>query len=209
MPSIALPKCLQSQRVVVVDVETTGFRNDDRVIEVGLMWIEDCEIIVAHSKLFNPGCRLSQEIIDLTGITQEEVDSAEPFHVFADFLIDTMEGPSVVVAYNSPFDFRFLRKEVEWCGKELLISDSVIDPLPWVRNEDRGKKCSLAEAAKRRSVTINNVHRALADCYVTVRLMNTLKMPDTLMRALEEQHASQSTRSCARRPRSSPRRFCG
>jgi ATP-dependent DNA helicase DinG len=190
MKTIEIPKCLRGQRVVVVDVETTGFRRDDRVIEVGLMWIEDGEIVMALSKLFNPECRLDAEIVGITGITQAEVDAAEPFHVFADCLIDTMADPSVVVAYNSSFDFRFLRKEVEWCGKQLEISESVIDPLPWVRSEDRGKgKHTLAEAAKRRNVKINNVHRALADCYLTVRLMNTLKMPDTLMQALEQQHA--------------------
>lgn len=188
MKKVALPRCLQEQRLVVVDVETTGFKREDRVIELGLLWIESGEVVMDLTKLCNPGMELPQEIVDLTGITQEEVDGAEPFSTVADFLIDTLEGPSVVVAYNSSFDFRFLRKEVEWCGKELVISDSVLDPLPWVRNEDRGKKCSLSVAAERRGVKSNGAHRALVDCYMTLGVMNALKMPDTLMEALEFQH---------------------
>jgi len=189
MKRVHLPPCLKTERVVVVDVETTGFKNSDRVIELGLIWIEDEEVIMDLSKLCNPGIVLPDEIVELTGITQEEVEEADDFEVIADFLIDVMQGPSTVVAYNSKFDFRFLRKEVQWCGKELDISDSVIDPLPWVRNEDRGKKCSLSIACKRRGVRVKDAHRALADCYMTVGLMETLRMPPTLMEALEFQHS--------------------
>ena len=198
---VKLPKCLQSQRVVVVDVETTGFKKEDRITEVGLIWIEAGKLIMDLTKLCNPECELEQEIVDLTGITQEQVDAAEPFSVISDFLIDVMGYPSTVVAYNGSFDFRFLRKEVEWCGKELSISDSIIDPLPWVRNEDKGKKCSLTEAAKRRGVNVAGAHRALVDCYMTVGVMNTLKMPDTLMEALEFQHSLGSGLSKQRRRR--------
>jgi DNA polymerase-3 subunit alpha (Gram-positive type) len=184
MNTISLPKCLNKGRVVVVDVETTGFKPEDRVIEVGVLWIEDCEVVMDFSKFCNPGVRLPDEITKLTGITQEQVDHAEPFSVIADMLIDVMGHPSTVVAYNSSFDFRFLRKEVEWCGKELKISSNSIDPLPWVRNEDRGKKCSLTEVAKRRGVDIMGAHRALDDCYTTVGVLSTIRIPDTLENAL-------------------------
>ena len=186
--SVRLPKCLRDRRVIIVDVETTGFKaSADRVIEVGLLWIESGEEVMGLSKLCNPGLDLPADIVKLTGITQEEVNEASPFSVIADFLIDTLESPSVVIAYNSRFDFGFLRAEVSRCGKKLNISDLVIDPLPWVRSEDKGMKCGLSVAAQRRGVKVKDAHRALSDCHMTVGVLNTVRMPSSLDEALDYQ----------------------
>lgn len=186
--NIDLPEILRDEeRVVVVDVETTGFSpTKNRVIEVGLMWIERGVVISELAALCNPGCELPDEIIDLTGITQDEVDGADPFEAICDFVIDTMAEPSVVVAYNKKFDFRFLKEEVSRCGKQLNIGPA-IDPLLWVRQEDKGQKCGLSVVAERRGVVIEGAHRALTDCYTTVGVMNTVKFPVSLRQALQMQ----------------------
>jgi len=184
---VPLPPFLQRERVIVVDVETTGFSaQQDRIIEVGLIWIERGEIVLDMSQLCNPGCEIPEVITNLTHITQDDVDRAEPFSVVSDFLMDVLPSPSVVIAYNAKFDFGFLREELSRDGKKAQIGNR-IDPLPWVRTEDRGKKCGLSETASRRGVPVKNAHRALADCYMTLGVLSTLRMPDTLEDALKHQ----------------------
>lgn len=187
MNSVALPACLCDQRVIVFDVETTGFdAHKNRVIELGLVWLESGEVVLEFSKLFNPGCSLPDAITKLTGIRQEQVDGAEPFSVVADFLTDVMAKPSILVAYNSPFDIGFVTQEMRRCKKELALGD-VLDPLPWVRQCDKGKKCSLTEAAARRGISANGAHRALADCHTTLQVMATLDLPAVLDDVLTRQ----------------------
>ena len=187
MKVLDLPEFLRESRVAVVDVETTGFRGEDRVIEVGLIWIEACEVIMEVSRLCDPGFPLPAEIARLTGIKQADMKGAGQFSDIADFLIDVLAAPTIVVAYNHAFDFRFLQKEVEWCDKHLKISEDWIDPLPWVRREDAGKKCSLTVVAARRGVKIQDAHSALGDCYTTVGVMNTVKFPQDTREALKKQ----------------------
>lgn len=185
---IDVPKCLANERVVILDTETTGFdRVKNRVIEFGAIWIDQGKLVTDYSKVLNPECELPQNIIDLTGIQQCEVDQAEPFSSIAEFVVDLIEYPSVVVAYNSSFDLSFLRHEIERAGLKTPRIGHVIDPLKWVRHADQGMKCSLSAAAERRGITVEGAHRALADCYMTVAVMNTLTMPESLLDVIETQ----------------------
>lgn len=193
---IEMPECLGEARVVIVDVETTGFSpKDDRVIELGAIWIEQSEMIMDFSRLLNPDRQLEDVIVDLTGITQHDVDRAKPFSSIADFVTDLLEDPSVLVAYNSSFDLGFLTQELFRCGKEVPQLGPVLDPLKWVRNEDRGLKCNLGEAAARRGIKVQGAHRALDDCYLTVAVLNKLRMPKTLEIVLRVQKELKSSKS--------------
>lgn len=185
---IQVPECLSQERVVILDVETTGFdRKKDRVIELGLLWIEESQLVMQVARTINPGRGIPEEITALTGITQEEVDQSPAFGNIAGFVVDMIEDPSVVVAYNSSFDLSFLRHEIGRVNLSAPKIGPILDPLKWVRHEDKGKKCSLGLAAKRRGISSKGAHRALVDCYMTLAIMNTLKMPETLGRALKAQ----------------------
>lgn len=197
---IELPECLKRERVVILDVETTGFNpKEDRIIEFAAIWIEQSKVVMDFSRLLNPACLLDDVIIDLTGITQREVNSAKPFLSIANFVLDLLEDPSVLVAYNSSFDLNFLRQEILRCEKEMSQTGPVIDPLKWVRNEDRGMKCNLGEAAARRGINVQGAHRALADCYLTAGVLGKLRMPKTLEAALKVQKALSIGKNMRRR----------
>jgi DNA polymerase-3 subunit epsilon len=185
---VELPKCISNKRVVILDTETTGFdRVNNRIIEFGAIWIEQNRLIMDFDQVLNPSCELPAGIVNITGITQQEVDQGPQFSSIAGFIVDLIEHPSIVIAYNSPFDMSFLRHEIERAGLKVPRIGPVIDPLRWVRHEDQGMKCSLGMAAERRGITAEGAHRALADCYITLGVLNTLHMPETLSEALELQ----------------------
>lgn len=184
---MSYPDWVLNGRMVVFDVETTGFDpSKDRVIEVGLIWIEDGEKVMDFSTLLDPGVEVSSLITEITGIHQKDLVGQPQFSMIRDFIADLFVPPCVLVAYNSLFDIRFLKLESELCGKDLYVPESVVDPLKWVRSEDVGS-CKLAAAAGRRGIKPSRSHRALSDCHTTLELLGKIALPSSLGDTLEKQ----------------------
>ena len=56
----------------VVDVETTGLDpKKDKITEIGAIRVEKGEIADSFHKLVNPGRKLEERIVSLTGLTDE------------------------------------------------------------------------------------------------------------------------------------------
>ena len=107
------------------DTETSGITpTTSRIIEIGAVRFTKDGIISKWSKLFDPDQILSPFIINLTHITQEMVDAADPInkHIrgFLSFL-----GSSIIVAHNAQFDLNFLNAECENCGLPLTKNQAV------------------------------------------------------------------------------------
>lgn len=94
---------------VVIDLETTGLSaNQDKIIEVGAIKFHGEHKVDTFEALVNPGRQLTDFVKRLTGITQNEVDSADPFSAIAGPLTEFV-GNSPVVGHNLSFDLDFLR----------------------------------------------------------------------------------------------------
>ena len=51
------------QKIAFIDVETTGLRaNYDRIIEIGIVRVEDNQIVKTYQSLINPETYLPKEI---------------------------------------------------------------------------------------------------------------------------------------------------
>ena len=62
---------------VVVDLETTGLDpKTDKIIEIGALKIRNGEITDSFSRLVNPGRKLEERIVEITGITDKELENA-------------------------------------------------------------------------------------------------------------------------------------
>ena len=107
------------------DTETSGITpTTSRIIEIGAVRFTKDGIISKWSKLFDPDQILSPFIINLTHITQEMVDAADPINShIRDFL--TFLGSSIIVAHNAQFDLNFLNAECENCGLPLTKNQAV------------------------------------------------------------------------------------
>lgn len=95
---------------ISIDLETTGLNpKQDRIIEIGALKVVDGKTVDTFSALVNPGCRLEERIVALTGIRDEELETApyieEVFPKLEEFLEDLpLLGHSIL------FDYSFLKK---------------------------------------------------------------------------------------------------
>ena len=118
----------QFDRIVVFDTETTGLDyRRDRIIEIGAVSLED-GVETGGMDLFirlPEGRRLDPFIVNLTGITEERLETEgvgdeEAARAFAD-LLEGAERP-LIVAYNAQFDLNFLYGLLQpWGLAEALI----------------------------------------------------------------------------------------
>ncbi len=100
---------------VVVDVETTGFGSQDRIVEIAAITLDPLswEIVDEYDTLINP-----QRDVGPTGVHGITASMVEAAPTFADILADIarrLQG-MVLVAHNLPFDARMLRYEFARCG---------------------------------------------------------------------------------------------
>jgi DNA polymerase-3 subunit epsilon len=99
-------------KLAFVDIETTGMRSAyDRIIEIGILRVEDNKLVKTFQSLINPQTYLPREITGLTGIRAEDLENAPTFRSIKDEILETLEG-CTFVAHNVRFDYAFLKHEL-------------------------------------------------------------------------------------------------
>jgi DNA polymerase-3 subunit epsilon len=94
-----------------VDIETTGTSSSsDRIIEIGILRVENNTLVKSFQSLINPQSYLPREITMLTGITQQDIENAPTFRSIKDEILDTLKD-CTFVAHNVRFDYAFLKHE--------------------------------------------------------------------------------------------------
>ncbi len=132
--AIPLSTPIEDVTFIIFDTETTGFNigTEDRLMEIGAVPVKGLEVLEAdifHTYV-NPKRQISQEIIELTAITQEKVEKApEAFQAIEDFFqyIKMREGVSLVGHYVS-FDSLVFTNEIKR-AKVTLKGMQTIDTL--------------------------------------------------------------------------------
>ena len=104
------------QEYVAFDLETTGLSSSkDRIIEIGAVLMKNGKELERFQTFVDPERKLSQEIVDLTGITDDLLVGApkieEVLPKFLEFV-----GDRVLVAHNAKFDTGFVRSECKRLG---------------------------------------------------------------------------------------------
>src|SRR6185369_13572993 len=122
----SLIKTLRELPLVFVDTETTGASAQwgDRVIEVGVVRVENGVKVGEYQQLIDPRRRVGPGITALTGISQRMVDGQPTFKDQLPAAMSLLEG-AAVLGHNVRFDLSFLRKEFRWSGRE--ITDALGD----------------------------------------------------------------------------------
>jgi DNA polymerase III epsilon subunit family exonuclease len=107
---------LDDHTFVVIDVETTGVTQMDRICEIGLTKITKCEISDKLETLINPSTSITNTIFH--GIQDWMVEDAPTFDEVAAKIAEFIDG-TVLIAHNAPFDMRFLRYELQRLDTDL------------------------------------------------------------------------------------------
>ena len=168
----ALPEGFCSAQYVVFDLETTGLNYTsaggmmDRIIEIGAVKIVGGAISEKFSSFVACPVRLSAEIKDLTGITDEMlVGAPEVGKVMADFY-KFCENCDLV-AHNAAFDSAFVRHYGEEEG--YLFNHRLFDTVTIAQEQLRLNNYRLNTIADHYGFTFNH-HRAFDDAFVTAKI---------------------------------------
>lgn len=156
----------------VLDVETTGLGEADRVIEIACLRLRAGREIGRFHSLVNPGMTIAPAASEVSGITDEMVAHAPIFpEIYPE--VEKLLAGAVLVAHNAPFDLRFLSRERKrwdlpaWKGP-------VLDTLRLARNTLQLESYSLGALEGSLQLEHAPSHRALSDVLATVALLTTL-----------------------------------
>ena len=163
---------LEDTLFTVLDVETTGLGEADRVIEIACMRLRNGHEFARFHSLVNPGMTIAPAASEVSGITDEMVAHAPIFPEIYPEVEKLLDG-AVLVAHNAPFDLRFISRERKrwelpaWNGP-------VVDTLRLARNTLELESYSLSALEKSLKLEHAPSHRALADVLATVALLAAL-----------------------------------
>ena len=173
---------LTEETYVVFDLETTGLypNSGDSIIEIGAVKIKDGKIIDRYDELVNPNKLLSEEIIKITGITNEMLEGKRTEELaLKDFM--KWAGNNPLVAHNAKFDISFI--EMAFTKYNLgKLSNIVIDTLGLSRYLESSERYhNLATLVKRYNIPWDEDkhHRADYDSEGTALIF------DKMLRKLE------------------------
>jgi DNA polymerase-3 subunit epsilon len=98
---------LGDRKSLILDVETTGILSKDPDTEVAQISVINMQGRPTFSMLVKPSKPLTQELIDIHGITNEMVMDAPIFPQIAKMLSFILDGRHLI-AYNADFDLKLL-----------------------------------------------------------------------------------------------------
>lgn len=154
-----------------VDLETTGTSaRRDRVIEIGIVRVEEGRVVKEFRTFLNPGVLVSSFITGLTGISTQMLQGAPEFEDVALEVNDILEG-ALFVAHNAPFDYGFLGEECRRIGlyfayPYLCTAKLSRELFPHEEHHN------LESIIERYAFVFENRHRALDDARVLHQLMS-------------------------------------
>ena len=102
-------------KFAVVDLETTGGTAEvGRITEVGIVLLDDCDVVKTYSALIDPGMPIQPFVQNLTGITDEMVRGKPRFASIAEEVAELLKD-RIFVAHNVQYDIKFMRTELRRC----------------------------------------------------------------------------------------------
>ncbi len=156
----------------VLDTETTGFRKEDRVIELAFLRFEKGVVIDKLVRKVDPGMPIPEEASRIHGIRDEHVRNCPRMEDILGEVIVWLEDSSPLVAHNLPFDMRLLSYSAPYeCWNlsraALCTLDHAKNQHPELRNRRKGHK--LVDCAEYFNIPFDatQAHGAEYDAQIT------------------------------------------
>ncbi len=160
MHSLMLPKTIS-----FVDCETTGMSSQmGRIIEIGIIRVENNVIVDEYSTLINPQTSIDPFIQTLTGITSQQLQDAPTFYDVSKRIKELLKD-SMFVAHNVLFDYSFIKREFERL-EEAFVSKYCCSVKLSRNLYPRFKHHNLDAIIRRLNLICENRHRAFDDAKV-------------------------------------------
>ena len=195
-------ECLKGRTLAIVDVETSGTGRDDRIIEIGILRIENGVCTETFRTFLDPERVLSPWISNLTGIVQSDIDGAPHFANVASQVERLLSG-AIFVAHNVSFDYAFIKGEFERIDRFFEAQCLCTVKLSRLLSP-RAKHHNLSAVIRRHKLLCESRHRAFDDAHALWQFMQWghRRKEKALARAIETLLHSDRTREYfrARRP---------
>lgn len=157
---------------ISIDLETTGLNPKlDKIIEIGAVKVVDGKVADRFSTFVNPGRKLEERIIELTGIQDTDLVNAPYIDEVLPAVLDFLEDYPLL-GHSVLFDFSFLKKAA--VDKKLTFEKKAIDTLriarvylPELEHRSLDYLCEHYKIP-------HHAHRALADAEATSILYRKL-----------------------------------
>ena len=160
---------------VVFDIETTGLSNQNcRITEIGAVKIKDGKVVDTFNTFANPEQPIPEEVVKLTGITDDMVkdapSEAEALDAFFAFVGKREDGGDMLlIAHNADFDTGFIRAAAQRQGRE--FANPYLDTLALARFLlPTLKNHKLDTVAEHYGLGEFNHHRACDDAEILSRI---------------------------------------
>lgn len=154
----------------VVDVETTGLTNRDRIVEVAVVHTDERGEVTGHwHTLVNPRRDLGRQ--DLHGVRAADARRAPLFAEIAGEVAAQMSG-RIPVAHNINFDHRLLSGEFARLGIAIPHLPAMgVCTMTWAPHYLPGRGRSLAACREFFGIVADRPHEALSDALDTAAVL--------------------------------------
>ncbi len=157
---------------VSIDLETTGLNpKTDKITEIGAVRIIGGERRETFAALVNPGRKLEPRIMELTGLTDEELADAPYIEEVLPNALDFI-GDLPLLGHSAFFDFSFLKKAA--VNNRLAFEKQAVDTLKIARKYLAGLEHRSLDYLCAYYQIPHQAHRALADAEATALLYERL-----------------------------------
>jgi DNA polymerase III epsilon subunit-like protein len=170
---------------IILDTETTGLDNTAEACELAVI---DCQGNTLIDTLIKPTRPIPDEVIRIHGISNEHVTSAPTFADLMPEIQRVFSGKTLLI-YNSDYDVRILQQSAAEHGlqfdRTLYNTERCIMRIfaayygQWNEYKESYKWHKLQAAAHYCNVENEGAHRALADCKMTLGVINYMRKKAT------------------------------
>jgi DNA polymerase III subunit epsilon len=190
---------------VALDTETTGFGKNARILELGLVYFENCVPVQEWSRVLNPPDLDWEDddvlaALDINGLSKEGCAGQPTFAEVMGDLIEWLKEP-VWVGHNIEFDIRMLKQEFDFVHMGWMFRPDLTlctKNLSYKIDKLGGNK--LEDVAERWKVAQPFCHEAIADAKVSGQILakmiekGCLPMEVSVMEQFRKEAASEWNR---------------
>jgi DNA polymerase-3 subunit epsilon len=164
-------KLFLERPIIFFDLEATGLNLvNDKIIEIFMLKVNPDGTTETYEQLFNPQITIPDEVINITGITNEMVKDKPPFKEKAQEIADFIDDADFAGFNSNKFDIPLLAEELLNAGIDIDFSsrNSVDVMVLFHRLEPRNLAAAYRFYCNRE---IENAHTAKADAIATYEIL--------------------------------------
>ena len=160
-------------KYAVVDLEATSASHTSKIIQIGIVIVQDGQIIKTYQTDVNPHEALDSHITALTGITTAQVAAAPDFEQIMSEVAELLAG-CIFVAHNVKFDYNLLMRTFAGHGVKLVLPR--VDTIELARIFfPTLNKYGLGSLSRVLDLVLERPHEAVSDAYATAELLIKLQ----------------------------------